>query len=584
MDIFKNKVKTTKQLYEKLHKYIEVIPDFSAIKLQDIISNINKNFTQLESNKNHNAVKFIFSSWNLINETLYLIKSILFNLELVAENYEKRFFDGVSENDIDRINEIHGNIDFIYKKFQKDELDNDIKTLNESVNLIKTELKWTNQNTKENTIKMTDMVKEFPHSVSLYTYLLQTVINTCLSSAGICDFIINQIESAKDCIILYNIKNQNGKKTLFQTNPNLKTFGLTPSDDAAELKVVTKKVFGESVNVVSGLSGLAKKNNTCIVVINHIIKNPLEFNIWKLIDKNIAQPYIQNLDMGITKKTIERFNTISYKPLEKGKKWNFDINYYGDINSEEFVVFVNMNYKLFRTYSIYDEMPIVGGGKREIKIKRNKIESFIEYVKNDGVMKTSTRVSEYHKIHERIIMNNMFIPVKFNVTGIKNNSQIIDSKFLRYEIFLRLIEQIGKIITKDFKNGAKILTYKDIGTIAHSPQLVDVFNSILIEQYDIYAIKNREHDSKFPFSETLQTFLSVLYNMNTDFRRLMHDYYVRTKIDEKLLSEANDLKKLHLVEIFKEIIKNALVKIISDERNIYQGLIYKNSLLKLSLV
>ena len=133
-------------------------------------------------------------------------------------------------------------------------------------------------------------------------------------------------------------------------------------------------------------------------------------------------------------------------------------------------------------------------------------------------------------------------------------------------------------------NGSKILTYKDIGTIAHSPQLVDVFNSILIEQYDIYAIKNKEHDSKFPFSETFQTFLSVLYNMNTDFRRLIHDYYIRTKIDKNLLSESSDLKKLHLIEIFKEIIKNVLIKIISDERNIYQELIYKNSLLKLSLV
>ena len=62
MDIFKNKVKTTKQLYEKLNKYIDVIPDFSDIKLQEIISNINKNFTQLESNKNHDVVKFILEN------------------------------------------------------------------------------------------------------------------------------------------------------------------------------------------------------------------------------------------------------------------------------------------------------------------------------------------------------------------------------------------------------------------------------------------------------------------------------------------------------------------------------------------
>lgn len=584
MDIFSSKIKDTENLYKKIQTFLAEIPEFKEKKLFDIINNINQNFVRLEKNKKDDEIVYIFNIWNLINENLYLINSIVINLDYVSGKFERELSDGVSERDIDKIYEIYSNINSVLKKYQKENVERDIKILNDSIEFIKLKLSWTKENTKDNVKKITSIIKEYPHAISLYTYLLQNVINECISSTGICDFIINEIENVKNDIILYNEKVQNGRKSLFHSNPTLKTFGLTPSDDASELKVITEKIFGFSVNTLSGLSALSKKENVCIVVLNHIIKNPIEFNIWKLIDKNVAQSFLQNPDMGITKKSVERFNTIKYQPLEKGKTWNFDIDYYGSIDSSYFVILANMNYKLYRTYSIYDEMPIVGGGKRVIKIPRYKIESFIAYVKNGGIMKTVTRVSQYHKIQEQTIMKNIFLPVKFNVLEIKSESQIIDSKFLRYEIFLRMVEQINQIITKDFKNGSKIKNFKDIGTIAHSPKLVDVFNSILVEQYDIYAIKNREHSSKFPFSETFQTFLSVLNDMNTDFRRLIHDYYVRTKIEERLLTEDDTIKAAGIIEIFKDILNNVLQKIINNERNIYQELIFKNSLLKLSLV
>jgi hypothetical protein len=349
---------------------------------------------------------------------------------------------------------------------------------------------------------------------------MQQNINVCLSfGSDICDGILNYVEIAKDFIMLYEHTLQNGKKSLFQTNPNLKTFGLTPNGQAITLKDITQKIFKTAVSSVSNLESLAKKEKVCIVIMNHIIKHPIEFSIWKLIDKNLAQSYIQSAEAGITSKMIERFETISFKELGKGKKWNFETNYYGSIDSDEFVILVNMNYELFRIYCIYDEVPnetlssisskpgIEGGGNTLVKIHKNKIMDFINYIKNDGIIKNHTRISEYNYTQERKILDNMFLPIKFNVGGIKLNSQIIDSKFLRHEIFLRLIDDFNDIISTEFKNGDKIKTFKDLGQVIHSDKLIDTFNSILVEQYDIYAIKNKEHSSQFPFSEKLQTFL-----------------------------------------------------------------------------
>lgn len=638
MDVIIDKVKNISQLHENVKKYSEEIPKFNKTSFgTDIIINIkkidaifNQLYTFTKKTLDSLDISEIFKIWGLIYEIHYIIKDNLSNLETVAIRHQKRFVEELTDNDIEKINDLYGNIIVFYNKYKKNANQTDIHIITELYNIVHQKLKWTKQTAMENAKILTEIVKKHPHSVSLYSYIMQQNINTCLSfGPDVCDGILNYVEIAKDFIMLYEKKLQNGKKSLFQSNPNLKTFGLTPTGPAIPLKDITQKIFKTTISSVSKLESLAIKEKVCIVIMNHVIKHPIEFSLWKLIDKDLAQPYIQSSEAGLTQKMIERFETISFKELGNGKKWNFETNYYGSIDSDEFVILVNMNYELFRIYGIYDEVPIFngntfgleiiskklilddtlsqldsskiadveattdpksasepdigGGGRNIIKIHKNKIMDFINYIKNDGNIKNHTRISEYNYIQERKILDNMFLPIKFNVGGIKLNSQIIDSKFLRHEIFLRLIDEFNDIVSTEFKNGDKIKTFKDLGQVIHSARLIDTFNSILVEQYDIYAIKNKEQSSQFPFSETLQTFLSVLFDMNTDFRRLIHDYFIKIKVDPKLFTESSVAKKLQLQTIFKEIITQLLEKIINDERNIYQELIYKNSMLKLSL-
>ena len=594
MDIITNKIKYTKELYEKVKQYIEEIPklnlgkfneeiDNSIDSIESIFSQINIITKSINSKIIENTkIDEIFNLYGLINEVVCIIKIIITCLESVESKFQKKFED-ITDKNGEKLNDIYNNILVAYNKYKKNVVQINVDMINKLSNIIQQQLKWTKSNAKDNSDTLTAIVKKYPHSISLYTFIIQQNINICISfSSEICDYILNQVEVVKDYIMLYNIKIQKGSPGLFHSNPILKTFGLTPSGEAEEIKNITKKLFNTSTGI-TGLENLAKKEKVCIVVINHVIKNPIEFNLWKLIDTNLSQPYIQSGDMGITQKTIDRFNTIIFKPLSKGKKWNFDINHYGSINSDTFVILTNLNNNLYRIYSIYNEMPIIGGGKQEIKINKSKITEFIEYVKNKGLINTRTRISEYNKIQEKKILNNMFLPVKFNIKEIKSESQIIDSKFLRREIISQTIKQFDEIIKKEYKNSEKIQTIKDIAQIIHSEKLIDVFNSILIEQYDNYAIKTKSHSDNFSFSEILQTFLSVLFNMNKDFRRLMHDYYIKAKIDPNILAEKAVIKQVKLRDIFKDIIEKVLQKIITDDRNIYQELIYKNSLLKLSL-
>jgi hypothetical protein len=413
---------------------------------------------------------------------------------------------------------------------------------------------------------------------------MEIIINDCIPfNDCICDYIINHIEDAKDYVMIFDKKITNKSKTLYRNNPSLQSFGLSPTSESDTLKNITERMLGTSVSSISKLSRVATDNKICIVIINHVIKTPIEFTIWKLIDYNLAQPYFQNADMGITQKTIDKFDIASFKPIDKGKKWDFGVVSYGNIKSDTFIILENLNHDLFRVYSIYDTKPIIGGGKSYDKIDKNKIRKFIEYVENKGVIKNNTRIQAYNNIQLKNMITNMFLPTKFNIMDIKIDSQLIDSKFLRHEISMRMFEKLNEIIKKKFGNGSAIKTYKEIGQIIHDDELVDIFNSILVEQYDIYAIKNSDHTNNFQYAETLHTFLEVLHDMNTDFRRLIHDYYIKIKITNDIFTLTDINKRVKLQDIFKGLITDVLKKIISDTRNIYQELIYKNKLLTLSL-
>ena len=251
MDVIIDKVKNISQLHENVKKYSEEIPKFNKTSFgTDIIINIkkidaifNQLYTFTKKTLDSLDISEIFKIWGLIYEIHYIIKDNLSNLETVAIRHQKRFVEELTDNDIEKINDLYGNIIVFYNKYKKNANQTDIHVITELYNIVHQKLKWTKQTAMENAKILTEIVKKHPHSVSLYSYIMQQNINTCLSfGPDVCDGILNYVEIAKDFIMLYEKKLQNGKKSLFQSNPNLKTFGLTPTGPAIPLKDITQNV------------------------------------------------------------------------------------------------------------------------------------------------------------------------------------------------------------------------------------------------------------------------------------------------------------------------------------------------------
>lgn len=595
------KINNIENLQKILNMYIKNVNKFTSNdKILNNMQLINKilNTESLKTSKlNELDVHELFKLWDQIHYIEYLFKLILNDLEDTNIAYKKQFVNTISNKELSELDDLYSNLILYYNKYKKTSIELDEKIINEMYLIVKKLLKWESPDSIKNSVNtLTDCVIKHIFSVSLYAFIMQKTIMNCLeSTVDVCDYILDKVETVKNAVILHNKKIKSGNHQLFQSNAHLKTFGLTAYDKSSTLDIIFKKYLSSNVNFKNiqdlekdarSTNSYLKKLDICVIIINRVIKNPIEFNLWTLIDRKIAHSYIQSPNMGITQKTIDKFNTIQFKELKGAKKWNFNIDKYGSIDSEYFIVLENLNNELYRVMSIYNEIyeyKTIKNSRKEVKIHKNKIMEFINYVKNKGDIPTKTRITEYNLMQEKKILKNLFLPIKFNINEIKLKSQIIESHLLRHFILTNLQKQFDEIFKKEYKNGNKIKTYKDIAELIHNKKFIDIFDSILIEQYNIYAIKNNDDKNDFNFSESMSTFLTVLFNMNTEFRRLIHDTYISTNINIKILSETDKIKHDELFDIFTEIVKNVLVKIISDERNIYQEILYKNDLLNLRL-
>jgi hypothetical protein len=399
---------------------------------------------------------------------------------------------------------------------------------------------------------------------------------------------LNKVETVKDEILLYSYKLEYNTSHITQSNPRINSFGLTPHGKSMPISELMKSI-NINVKEISDLTKISKKERICFIVMNNVIEKPIEFSLWKLIEWEKAKKYIQSDKMGITQNIIDRTTTINFNYGKKKLKWNFNSEYYGSIDSDYFIILENINnvsYRLFSTYISHDTSggsiseQITSGGEKEFKLHKNQIGKFVEYIKHKGISKHPTRISMYHNIHEKKIMKNIFLPINFDINDINVQSQTYETKYIKHELNTRLSDEFDNIVKKKYKN---INSNNDFGKIVHEKSISDMFNNILIEHYDIFTNNLKKKSlNNFPPSEMLHTFLMNLDQLNRQFNRKLHDTFISTKIDKKTYE--NSSKNIILKKIFEEIIDQVIKVILSDTSNIYQSILYKNSLLKLSII
>jgi hypothetical protein len=585
-----DKVKLLTNEYDKFIKYTNLSQTVVYIDIGDIQKEIKKSFLQI--NEIVNDISYIspnlipeniFHIWHLSEYILYLIEKILIE---VTDN--KSNIDSVKYEE--SINNMQLTFDLLNKK-NMDVNKTIIEFFTSSTIWESNILTLVNQYTK--------FVKEFPFSITLYTPIIQSSLKYCVNyDKSMCNKIFNMVDDVKNSIILNDIPQKFGKKILYDNNPRLKTFGLTPRGPSSSLKGIFKYIYGESsltlnIKKQTNLEKIAKTKNVCIVIFNSVIKNPMEFELWKLVDWGYANDLIQPDNTGINTKTIDRFTT--YKFLDSNRKyhkWNFKTQYYGDIDSELFIILEHMGLDVYRQLSIYNfeesnskfrnfKNDKKGGKSLKRLIQRSKINNIILYIKNKGISYDNTRISEYNKIQENIIIKKMFLPIKFDLSDIKEDSQELDTAYLQHKIKSLLINICMDIVKKQYKNGANIKTNIDIGKIIHSEELTNMLVPIFIDQYKLY-LKNKTISNKFQPSELLHTLLNQLKLVKREFIREIHTRFTEVEIDSHIFNLTSSKKNQELEKIFSGIIALVIDKLVSNENNVYQSLIYKNGILNLS--
>jgi hypothetical protein len=589
-----NKVKLITDAYYKFEKYADLAQNIVNVNIQDFKKVIEKNFSQITKLLNdisYNSPNLIpeniFHIWHLSEYILYLIEKILYNIL----SYQSSI-DVIKSNDTEKMQNLIANLQITCDILNKKNI-----IINNSIfDYLTNNTTW-DINILNFANEYTTFVKKFPFSILLYCTVIQSSLKYCMNyEKNSCNKIFNMVDDVKNFIILNEVSQKLEKKILYTSNPRLKSFGLTPRGPSSSLQDIFQYIYKETnIKKTTDLKKIAKQKNICIIVFNSVIKNPIEFGLWKIIDWGYAKNLIQPDNAGINLQTIERFTTFKFLDKKcKMHKWDFKTQYYGDIKSELFIILEHMGLDMYRQLSVYNyekrkfsniqtvHPKQTGGNSLKRVIQRCEIEHLIKYVENKCVTH-NTRISEYNNIQEKLIIKNMFLPIKFNLINIKENSQELDTAYLKHNMNIKLTKVCMNLVNKQYKNGKNIKTIIDIGRIIHSEKLFDTIVLIFIDQYKIY-IKNKTINNKFAPSELLHTLLNQLRLTSLEFIRNIHSTFIETEINNSIFDLPITKKISQLEIIFSSIIFPVINTMISNKSNVYQSLIYKNNILNLSII
>ena len=603
MEIFDKKIKSYGVFLKEIENYVKIIKPMFPDKKNEF-DNLNKYMTKSWSEmkkisqENIDLKKYTVMNTNTnVKNKMIFVKFSIFNRSRLLENYIHNiikediytFSKNIDNKILSHLSQTYSTNTYIkyneliasYSKFKKINSD-----LNESCIVSFSDYIYLSikkiENEKEiirEIDRIHDIFIENYYSVSLYAFILQKLLDFYIPSKNlkIHRQIINNIEKSKDFILLKNDEvNDINKKP--NNNPPYKTFGLITYGKLDNLDqiisgVTKNRVKNENEN---DLRDLAKKINTTIIIFYKCIKNPILFDIQNLIipDKN-SKTYSQN--SGINNDFIKKFDIIKY--IKGESSWDFSIKYYGDIDSNSNIICIEkLNKDKYRL--LCNELKDDFNGI----MQKDDLSSMIKYIKSTKIKYNKTRVSKYNDLIIEKAASNIFLGVKFDTREINLYSQIVDSKYIRNEIYMRIFEEFTKIIKNNYKDGNMIKKQYDFSKIIHHDNLIDKFSEVIMEQYYNYVKKDTAEISKFLGTEIFSTFISNIFIMNRIFIRSIHDNFTKVKMDNSIFKLNNDMKVKKLSDIFGEILDRTLVKLVSNKSNIFQSMIFKNKIVNLSII
>lgn len=571
--IIKTKNKITENLLEEVYFLYEKTKNIFADNENVYIQKIEKSLEFIKTLKIETTgadYKDLINLWEnyvKIDKLLDIIKSCF---EKILDK-KTNITTFLSQTYIDETREYNKKINLLFKKIDKDNKHNREQLKIILIDTITKNIKTADIKTEYN--KLLDAIKE--NSIELLCDISNNILEYYTKENNILDAynILEKIETKKN-----DIFGKSSKIKYNGLNPFIKGFGLVPVTPLMSINEIINSLFSEQGKTLKDLIKLCKDKEYDLVNIKKIVNRGIEYNTADLLSFNKSKEYekIQNNDDGITLNTIERYNTISYI-AEKQDKWNITYDYLNKNDNNKFAIILN-EYNDNKFCIMMNQL-----NTEQKFIRKSNVIELLDFVNNQSY--SSSRVNNYNNIINSSIVENMFLSVKPDLENLKIKSYVIDPKYLRNEIYLMIFSKFKTMIRKTAPK-----SIYEFSKLIHDELFEELFVQIIMNEYYKYLFKNTSiyETENISMAEMYSSFLYTINIYARDFTKKIHDDFLSNSINE--IKAKKDLFKDkenaidELTTIYDNLLKNVLSAIITNENNIFQSLIYKLYLFKLSML
>jgi len=538
MDIIKNKI----QLYNDILPFIKTYVRNLGIarshiyesqdRINTILSELSKYFIELEKN-----TESFFKLLHLTNNIRDGLSDIMYEINLDTD--------------------IHSTMSNTFLL----DLDNELKKLNIKFEItIKTDTNLSHKYIHHVLPQLDvldvkivrDQFSKFKNTIILYSHYLQNKIDNEEDQL----YILNELENVK-----YNIFNDENDHT-----STLQRFGVIPVWQSLTvdrlIQITTSLVLGKSernpnrmyggysTNILHNVSKIFKESHIGICLLVEIGKSNITFDFKNLIHKKSVQKYNSIPYEGVNKNIINRLDII--KELNNVSEVESNIYDLGDTTSDKWVIIRTVNGDLF---------DILGVNISNFYFSKQFIDKF-----KRG---SSKLIHNYQQLANNKIQSFLKLP----------QDVVLNDKTQLHDIASRVNNSILQYLDAQLVPLPKNL--KELYELSCGVEIEEIISKILIQSY--------ENEGANADENKLESELSATFLANADYIIFIFVKYIKEGIAKHNFTEFMFKEKtphalyIYIRQSLIEIIQEASKKAFNPQKDIYEKISVKKSLLKISL-
>ena len=554
---------------------------------------------------NENKQKLIFQTYSLLKQFDYIIENIYEIIKKYSFVDKSIYIDSeislsTLHNSINKEIYITKKYEYYIKTYHKT---TELFVIKEMTSILTKSLKNLSvEELKKNIYNIDILFRKYINTIHLYSHVMQTLLNISIKEKIIFELILNLIEQNKSYVL--QPSTYDDKKIVHinagKQNPFLRSFGLIPSTEFKNIDKLFPNIFNsknfkysesdfQNLKILDDIfKNISQKKNTDILVLQNITNNPISHELWNLVrfDKTPNIDLNDSPNSGITESLIKKTRTIRELPIIK--KWILSsYKIYGNFKSNKIYILETLNNKTYRFLRYWWSLR---ENNIEYPINKSKCIGLLKYLnipitesKKDKIYLKSTkkeidRIILYQKCHEQSL-EKIFLKKQVDLDILTKKSQFsVDSSKIKEKCWFNIYKIILKIIKQ------VINPVDQIGLVITYKKIYDTFENTILDMhtkfYHVYNIKSLDISNDFISSEILSTFLYLLKKLKYEFSKIMRVIYEKNiEEDKQELESITTLPQL-LVKI-ELLIKEGLNEIITQDKNIFQELLFKFNLLLL---